>query len=83
MFVSYYLKKINMKIVTLLPAATEIICDLGLSQNLCGISHECDYPLNVKEKIRVTSSIISKIQGKKKMTGFVRGPMNKTLPLFK
>jgi iron complex transport system substrate-binding protein len=37
------------KIVSLLPAATEIICALGLEKNLVGRSHECDFPASVKE----------------------------------
>jgi len=37
------------KIISLLPAATEIICALGLEQNLVGRSHECDYPETVKK----------------------------------
>ena len=36
------------KIVSLLPAATEIICALGLEENLVGRSHECDFPASVK-----------------------------------
>ncbi|GAB3917818.1 cobalamin-binding protein [Mucilaginibacter boryungensis] len=36
------------KIISLLPAATEIVCALGLQGNLVGRSHECDYPENVK-----------------------------------
>jgi iron complex transport system substrate-binding protein len=36
------------KIISLLPAATEIICALGMEQNLVGRSHECDYPESVK-----------------------------------
>lgn len=36
------------KIISLLPAATEIVCALGLAQNLVGRSHECDYPESVK-----------------------------------
>jgi iron complex transport system substrate-binding protein len=32
------------RIVSLLPAATEIICVLGLEHQLVGRSHECDYP---------------------------------------
>ena len=32
------------RIVSLLPAATEIICALGLEYRLVGRSHECDYP---------------------------------------
>ena len=37
------------KIVSLLPAATEIVCALGLEQHLVGRSHECDYPLPVRQ----------------------------------
>ena len=33
-----------MRIVSLLPSATEIICALGLRDELVGISHCCDYP---------------------------------------
>ena len=36
------------KIVSLLPATTEIVCALGLEQNLVGRSHECDYPETIK-----------------------------------
>jgi len=38
----------NIKIISLLPAATEIICALGLERLLIGRSHECDYPKSVK-----------------------------------
>jgi len=37
------------KIVSLLPAATEIVCALGLEKNLVGRSHECDFPESVKQ----------------------------------
>jgi iron complex transport system substrate-binding protein len=37
------------KIISLLPAATEIVCALGLEKNLVGISHECDFPPTVKQ----------------------------------
>lgn len=37
------------KIISLLPAATEIVCALGLENQLVGRSHECDYPLSVKQ----------------------------------
>ncbi|HEY0244549.1 MAG TPA: cobalamin-binding protein [Mucilaginibacter sp.] len=36
------------KIVSLLPSATEIVCALGLEDNLVGRSHECDYPESIK-----------------------------------
>jgi iron complex transport system substrate-binding protein len=37
------------KIISLLPAATEIVCALGLEEKLVGRSHECDYPESVKQ----------------------------------
>ncbi|AMR31338.1 cobalamin-binding protein [Mucilaginibacter sp. PAMC 26640] len=36
------------RIISLLPAATEIVCALGLEESLVGRSHECDYPESVK-----------------------------------
>lgn len=33
-----------MRIVSLLPSATEIVCALGLREALVGITHECDFP---------------------------------------
>ncbi len=38
-----------MKIASLLPSASEIVCALGLRENLIGRSHECDYPQDIKE----------------------------------
>jgi len=35
------------RIVSLLPASTEILCGLGLRARLVGVSHECDYPVDV------------------------------------
>ena len=39
----------TLKIVSLLPSATEIIDCLGLISALVGRSHECDYPPSVKD----------------------------------
>jgi iron complex transport system substrate-binding protein len=36
-----------MRIVSLLPSATEIVCGLGLGDALVGVSHECDWPPQV------------------------------------
>lgn len=35
------------KIISLLPAATEIVCALGLENQLLGRSHECNYPESI------------------------------------
>ncbi|MDB5026009.1 MAG: cobalamin-binding protein [Mucilaginibacter sp.] len=37
----------SQRIISLLPAATEIVCALGLEENLVGRSHECDFPVSV------------------------------------
>lgn len=38
-----------MKIVSLLPSSTEIVCALGFEDALVGRSHECDYPKTVQD----------------------------------
>ena len=35
------------KIISLLPAATEIVCALGIKDSLIGRSHECDFPESI------------------------------------
>ncbi len=47
------------RIVSLLPSATEIVCALGLEENLVGVTHECDYPPSVVGKPVLTASRIS------------------------
>ena len=48
-----------MKIVSLLPSATEIVCVLGLENNLAGITHECDFPEHITDRPPLTASRIS------------------------
>jgi len=43
-----------MRVVSLLPAATEIVGVLGQLDTLVGVSHECDFPPEVNAKARVT-----------------------------
>src|SRR5438046_4525102 len=43
-----------MRIVSLLPAATEIVAALGAVGRLVGVSHECDFPPEVRSLPRVT-----------------------------
>ena len=47
-----------MRIVSLLPSATELVCGLGLQNQLVGVSHECDYPASVVGLPILTSSRI-------------------------
>ncbi len=42
------------RIVSLLPAATEIAAALGLMDQVVGVSHECDFPEQASQRPRVT-----------------------------
>lgn len=52
-------KNNNLRIASLLPSATEIVCALGLKENLVGITHECDFPASVQSLPHLTASRIS------------------------
>ena len=47
------------RIVSLLPAATEIVCALGLREALVGRSHECDFPPGIETLPACTRSHIA------------------------
>jgi iron complex transport system substrate-binding protein len=54
----------TLRIVTLLPAATEIVCALGLRDALVGRSHSCDFPADVEAlpvltRARVDATLLS------------------------
>ena len=46
------------QIVSFLPSATEMACALGLSDQLVGVTHECDYPPEVKAKAVVVRAAL-------------------------
>jgi iron complex transport system substrate-binding protein len=48
-----------MRIVSLLPSLTELVCELGGVVDLVGVTHECDYPAGVKTLPQLTRSRIS------------------------
>src|SRR5215471_17225596 len=39
-----------MRIVSLLPSATEILFSLGMEREVVGVSHECDFPPQARSK---------------------------------
>jgi iron complex transport system substrate-binding protein len=48
------------RIVSLLPAATEIAAALGLMDDVVGVSHECDFPEEANTRPRVTRCPVHK-----------------------
>jgi iron complex transport system substrate-binding protein len=47
-----------LRIVSFLPSATEMACALGLAEQLVGVTHECDYPQEIKGKPIVVRSTL-------------------------
>jgi iron complex transport system substrate-binding protein len=48
-----------MRIVSLLPSATEIVYALGLEEELEGVTHECDHPAAARDKRRVSDTALA------------------------
>ena len=46
-----------MRICSFLPSATEMVYDLGLQDQLFGVTHECDYPPEARNKPHVVHSV--------------------------
>jgi iron complex transport system substrate-binding protein len=61
-----------MRIVSLLPSATEIICAIGLRDQLVGVTHECDYPPDVRDLPPVTKTLIPEDASSREIDTLVR-----------
>ena len=71
-----------MNIISLLPSATEIICSIGLREQLVGVTHECDYPPSVKGLPVVTRSLIPKGLGSGDIDEMVRSQLSTEQALY-
>jgi iron complex transport system substrate-binding protein len=71
-----------MRIVSLLPSATEMICELGLFDSLVAVSHECNYPNQVQTLPRITSSILPEGLGPSQIDAAVVKAVRENKPLY-
>jgi iron complex transport system substrate-binding protein len=71
-----------MRIVCLLPGATELICELGLGDSLVGISHECDFPETVTNLPRVTRSLLPNAADSRELDRLVSQRTHTQMPLY-
>ena len=71
-----------MKVVSLVPSASEMLCDLGLERYLVGISHECNFPSILKNVQTVTSSNIDSSETQIEIDTKVRKKVNENKPLY-
>ncbi len=61
-----------MRIVSLLPSATEIVCALGMEDFLVGVSHSCNYPHSVKQLPKLTSTRVPVESDSRAIDDYVR-----------
>lgn len=71
-----------MRIVSLLPSATEIVCLLGLEEQLVGVTHECDYPTSVLDVPKVTSTLIHADASSREIDSLVREQLKTRRALY-
>lgn len=61
-----------MRIVSLVPHATELLFALGLGEEVVGVTHECDYPAAASERRRVTRDVLPSGLGAAEIDAAVR-----------
>jgi iron complex transport system substrate-binding protein len=61
-----------MRIVSLLPSATETLFALGFDKEIVGVSHECDFPAEAKSKTCVVQSRLPKDASPEEIDRLVR-----------
>ncbi|MCG8421665.1 MAG: ABC transporter substrate-binding protein [Proteobacteria bacterium] len=71
-----------MRIVSLLPAATEIVCALGARDQLVGVSHECDYPPGVETLAVLTRARVAPVGSSRDIDRAVRDIVRDALAVY-
>jgi len=71
-----------MRIVSLLPAATEWVCVFGDAENLVGRSHECDYPASIQDVPAVTAPTYESDGDSAAIDDAVQGQLQEGLSLY-
>lgn len=72
-----------MKIVSLIPSATEIAAALGLADRLAGLSHECDWPPDLPDLPRLTAPKLDPSAPSGEIDRSVRGLVEAALGVYR
>ncbi len=71
-----------MRVVSLLPAATEIVAAVGAAEALVGVSHACDVPGTLERVARVTSTVVDAFASPRAIDEQVRAMTADGEPIF-
>ena len=72
----------SLRIASLLPSATEIVCAVGAGAELVGISHECDFPESVRGLPTLTRARLSAVRGSGAIDRDVRSILQQALAVY-
>lgn len=72
-----------MRVLSLIPSATEIVCALGRRDALVGVSHECDHPAGVEELPACTSSKLRADGASTEIHGDVMALLEQALSVYR
>jgi iron complex transport system substrate-binding protein len=71
------------RIASLLPSATEIVCALGARAELVGRSHECDFPAGIDDVPVLTSARIETSDSSRAIDAAVRSVVTEALSIYR
>jgi len=71
-----------MRVVSLLPSATELVCALGADRDLVGISHECDFPADLRDRAVLTRPRIDVGGSSRAIDAAVRAVIGDALSIY-
>lgn len=71
-----------MRIVSLLPSATEIVYELGLGDQILGVSHDCDWPPDVLKKPKLSQAVVHAEMSSAEIDQIVRERLHSGLSVY-
>ena len=72
-----------MRIVSLLPSSTEILFGIGAGADVVGVTFECDYPAEARDRRIVSTSAMPEGMGPREIDGFVAAALSRGEDLYR